>query len=86
MGCGASVPAAPAGAPSEKPSTGAPGTSSVAVPAARPEADAGPESSAEAAPGSSRLTIGVTLAFLRDLPSVIANLEGPFPEVSESPL
>ena len=40
-------------------------------------------------PGASRLTTGVTLAFLRDLPGVIAKLEGAkdFPEVrSRSPL
>ena len=35
-----------------------------------------------AKPGSSRLTTGVTQAFLRDLPSVIAKLSGgAFPEV-----
>ena len=32
-------------------------------------------------PRASRLTTGVTLAFLRDLPGVIAKLEFPFPEV-----
>jgi hypothetical protein len=38
-------------------------------------------------PGASRLTTGVTLAFLRDLPSVVAKLEGgrtEFPEVRSS--
>ena len=88
MGCGASAPETIGGSPHSAPETSRrEGTAAGnAAPAARRESAAvsgkAADAKLEAPPGASRLTTGVTISFLRDLPGLVAKLGGEgFPEV-----